>query len=119
MTATRTLGSREFETALAVLKREQAENMPSSRQLLFYRLFNWSVLPFLAVGILYLLSLAAADMGDDWEVIFLETWGVVSLIVIVLFVANIGLIRKLRRQAQLRRRLQLTEQLRLACKASG
>jgi hypothetical protein len=116
MTATVTLGSGELEAALAVLKREQSEYMPSPRQQLCFRLFNWSIHLFVAV---ILCNLIAMIVGADDIVLQVNAvaFGVLSLAVVVCFFLNLGLIWKLVRHAKLRRRLRLAGKLRTAFKA--
>ncbi len=123
MAARSSLSSREFASALAVLKREQSENMPSPRQELHFHLFNWSVFSFLgcstaALVIGYLVEEYGSTNDLEWVGFFLlGVPAILGLSIVVLFFLNLKLMWALRRQARSRRRLGLVKNLKGLFKA--
>jgi hypothetical protein len=116
------LGPREIKAALAVLEREQAAHLPTRRQNTLYRAFNLASYAMALVVLLWLLEVSLLSMlGGENLAIAYYVPGVLFLILgvttSVLFGLNWGLIRKLYRQAKLRRRLKLAYYLRPAFRA--
>ena len=94
--------------------------MPSARQELLFRLFNWSVFFFATVLALFsfLMPIIGTDPAIDviaGVVVFLL--GILGLLIVFLFFLNLPLMLKLIRQASLRRRLGLKQTLEGAFKA--
>ena len=100
-----TLDWREYQAALKVLDREQRTLMPSRRQGVLFRAFNFTVHAFVICGALLIASLFD---GSEADIEWLQ-WLVLALFaaIIPLFVLNWGFIGKLRRQARLRQALGL------------
>lgn len=86
--------------------------MPSPRQDLLLKLFNYAVFLFVGIIILEIIYLSFDLSLGDFE--YLLDWFALALLVIVLvlFALNFGLVRKLFLQARLRRELHLQQRLR-------
>jgi hypothetical protein len=121
MTAKSTLNSQEFKLVLAILQREQTAHMPSRRQELLFRLFNWSVFAFLGTvvvaGLATVFDVFGGPRMQDIAVVLLWISALPILSTVILFVLNLGMMRMLFRQARLRRRLQLVQSLKDTFKA--
>lgn len=114
MTDQISLDAQALESALAILQREQVTCVPTERERRLYRWFNICVYSMAVVFVL-VVSMGAVDGGkgsDPFRIVF----GLLSLVAaafmlatIVLFFLNWGLIRKLYRHAQLRKRLNLAD----------
>ncbi len=106
------LNSGELQAALAILEREQAACLPTPLQARFYRAFNIAayLLAAVAAAEIVIFTIAFAGEDDPSEALEPLHWAFMGLcaILFVLFVLNVGLIRKMYRHAQLRRRLRLT-----------
>jgi hypothetical protein len=111
MTDQISLDAHGFESALEILRREQAVCVPTERERRLYRWFNISVYSMAAVFVLLLMAPMIGESGPMRMVYgFLAlVAGALMLGTIVLFFLNWGLIRKLYRHAQLRKRLRLTD----------
>lgn len=116
MTDQVSLNPRGLKTALEVLRREQVAYLPTARQNKLYRAFNISAFLMTSVAVLGFIVMSMADgvKGFVGETISAFLTGgllaiafLLTLSTAVLFVLNWGLIRKLYRHAQLRRRLKL------------
>ena len=116
MTEHVSLDARTLEAALAVLRREQAADLPTARQTTLYRWFNVSAFSLAGVSVFWFIAAGMAgeisdSMGDEpFEIFALllnGAAGLLSLSTTVLFFLNGGLIRKLYRLAKLRARLRL------------
>lgn len=109
------LDARGLEAALAVLRREQSAFLPTTRQAKLYRAFNVSAFAMAGVTVLIVLFMMSAEALEEVDEATFEmsaglvaiVAGLLSLTTLVLFILNAGLMRKLYRHAQLRRRLKL------------
>jgi len=113
MTDQISLDTQGLESALEILRREQTDCVPTERERRLYRWFNICVYSMAALFVL--LSVVGA-VGGDQSSAFYAVLGLLSLVsgalmlgTIVLFFLNWGLIRKLYRHAQLRKRLRLAD----------
>ena len=116
MTEHISLDAQGLEAALGILHREQAAYLPTRREDLLYRAFNVSAFTMAGVAAIVIFLLPVMDdmagvleerlFGAMIAVLFIAG-GLLSVVTLVLFILNFGLIRKLYRHAQLRRRLKL------------
>jgi hypothetical protein len=109
MTEQISLDAQALEAALGILHREQAAYLPTRRERALYRAFNVSAFSMVLVSALFLfltIDLEEKVFSLILGLLFI-VGGLVSLATLVLLILNIGLIHKLYRHAQLRRRLRL------------
>ena len=118
MTDKISLDAQELESALGILQREQVACVPTERERRLYRWFNICVYStaalwvFVSASSVFIISRAPGDIVNSDR--FVAILGFISLVngvltvgAVVLFFLNWGLIRKLFRHAQLRKRLKL------------
>jgi hypothetical protein len=118
MTDKISLDAQELESALGILQREQVACVPTERERRLYRWFNICVYStaalwvFVSASSVFIISRAPGDIVNSDR--FVAILGFISLVngvltvgAVVLLLLNWGLIRKLYRHAQLRKRLKL------------
>jgi ABC-type multidrug transport system permease subunit len=113
MTDQISLDAQGLWSALAILQCEQIACVPTERERRLYRWFNICVYSMAA---LFVLLSGVGAVGGDHSSAFYAVLGLLGLVsvalmlgTIVLFFLNWGLIRKLYRHAQLRKRLKLAD----------
>jgi hypothetical protein len=111
MTEHISLDAHGLESALGILQREQTACVPTDREKRLYRWFNICVY---ATAVVFVLMASMGAMGEEVSDSFHMMLGLLGLVAgalmlgtIVLFFLNWGLIRKLYRHSQLRKRLRL------------
>lgn len=113
MTDQVSLDAQGLESALAILRREQTAYVPTEREKRLYRWFNICVYSMAAVFVLLSVVGAVSEDRSDAFYVVLGLLGLVSGALmfgtVVLFFLNWGLMRKLYRHAQLRKRLRLAD----------
>lgn len=115
------MSPREIKAALAVLEREQAADLPTRRQNALYRAFNIAAFATAIVVLFAVLEFLKAAMEIEPSDTELQVLAILFVILgpitIIFFFLNWGLIRKLYRQARLRRRLKVAYYFRPAFRA--
>lgn len=108
----------EYKAALAILEQEQRAYLPSPRQIILFRSFNYLVHASVIFGAILVYSILKGTEADLEKLVWLA-WLEFTLVVLIipLFVLNWGFILKLRRLGRLRRILGLETALKKAFKA--